>query len=149
MQPMSFPLCFCRIQNLNFGSPNYLTGVNTTTPYFQMGNTMQTYNPQGFNQTTPGDTSSYLGYTPQPYVPTNPQFAQPAPFATPATQGGGGGGSGWGIAHRAVVLGAARRAICGESADLSCAGERLVGFRQPLFAALQCRAQGCSREVLG
>ena len=84
-----------RIQNLNFGSPNYLTGVNTTTPYFQMGNTMQTYNPQGFNQTTPGDTSSYLGYTPQPYVPTNPQFAQPAPFATPATQGGGGGGGGY------------------------------------------------------
>ena len=81
-----------RIQNLNFGSPNYLTGVTTTTPYFQMGNTMQTYTPQAFNQTAPGDVSSYLGYTPQPYVPTNPQFAQPVPFATPATQGGGGGG---------------------------------------------------------
>ena len=83
-----------RIQNLNFGSPNYMSGVSTTTPYFQMGNTMQTYNPQAFNPTAPGDTSSYLGYTPQPYVPTNPQFAQPAPFATPATQGGGGGGGG-------------------------------------------------------
>ena len=83
-----------RIQNLNFGSPNYLTGVTTTTPYFQMGNTMQTYTPQAFNQTAPGDVSSYLGYTPQPYVPTNPQFAQPVPFATPATQGGGGGGGG-------------------------------------------------------
>ena len=83
-----------RIQNLNFGSPNYMSGVSTTTPYFQMGETMQTYNPQAFNPTAPGDTSSYLGYTPQPYVPTNPQFAQPAPFATPATQGGGGGGGG-------------------------------------------------------
>jgi len=89
-----------RIQNLNFGSPNYLTGVNTTTPYFQMGNTMQTYNPQGFNQTTPGDTSSYLGYTPQPYVPSNPQFAQPLPFTTPMTQGGGvSGGGGDGLAR--------------------------------------------------
>ncbi len=65
-----------RIQNLNFGSPNYMSGVSTTTPYFQMGNTMQTYNPQAFNPTAPGDTSSYLGYTPQPYVPTNPQFTQ-------------------------------------------------------------------------
>lgn len=87
-----------RIQNLNFGSPNYLTGVTTTTPYFQMGETMQTYNPQAFNQTTPGDVSSYLGYTPQPYVPTNPQFAQPmTPMAggSARPQGGGGGGGGY------------------------------------------------------
>ena len=81
-----------RIQNLNFGSPNYMSGVTTTTPYFQMGETMQTYNPQAFNPTAPGDTSSYIGYTPQPYVPTNPQFAQPMTpmaggFARP--QGGG------------------------------------------------------------
>ena len=89
-----------RIQNLNFGSPNYMSGVSTTTPYFQMGNTMQTYNPQGFNQTTPGDTSSYLGYTPQPYVPSNPQFAQPLPFTTPMTQGSGvSGGGGDGLAR--------------------------------------------------
>ena len=84
-----------RIQNLNFGSPNYLTGVTTTTPYFQMGNTMQTYTPQGFNPIAPGDTSSYLGYTPQPYVPTNPQFTQPFTPAFPGRpqgQGGGGGG---------------------------------------------------------
>ena len=89
-----------RIQNLNFGSPNYMSGVSTTTPYFQMGNTMQTYNPQAFNPTAPGDTSSYLGYTPQPYVPSNPQFAQPLPFTTPMTQGGGvGGGGGDGLAR--------------------------------------------------
>ena len=84
-----------RIQNLNFGSPNYLTGVTTTTPYFQMGNTMQTYTPQVFNPIAPGDTSSYLGYTPQPYVPTNPQFTQPYTPAFPGRpkgQGGGGGG---------------------------------------------------------
>ena len=86
-----------RIQSLNFGSPNYMSGVSTTTPYFQMGNTMQTYNPQAFNPTASGDVSSYLGYTPQPYVPTNPQFAQPMTpmaggFARP--QGGGGGGDG-------------------------------------------------------
>jgi len=88
-----------RIQNLNFGSPNYLTGVTTTTPYFQMGETMQTYNPQAFNPTAPGNTSSYLGYTPSPYVPSNPQFTggsyMPMGGGFPRRDRGGGRDTGY------------------------------------------------------
>lgn len=71
-----------RIQNSDFGSPNYLGGFTGTMPLWQQNQLMQNYTPSASGILNTGAENNglpnYLGYTPGAYTP--PSVPQPLPF---------------------------------------------------------------------